>query len=103
MRLRSKYQEQKPPFTPFFFAMKDKRLNTKNKLSTPKSGTTAYIDYSTKNKILEVEFTAGKAYHYLEVELPVWEEYRELILAGGSSGEFVNRRIKPEYRFREIL
>lgn len=82
--------------------MKGIRLNTKNILYTPKSGTTTCIDYSIKNAILEVEFTGGKVYHYLKVEPPVWEEYKELILSGGSSGEFVNRKIKPKYAFTEI-
>lgn len=82
--------------------MKDKRLNTKNKTYTNKSGTTIYIDYSEKRKILEVEFTRDNVYHYLKVEPLVWEEYKELILSGGSSGEFVNQNIKFKYAFRKI-
>jgi len=81
--------------------MDGKELHSKNKLYTPKSGTTIYIDYSEKRKILEVEFTAG-LYHYLKVEPLVWEEYKELILSGGSSGEFVNQKIKFKYAFRKI-
>jgi hypothetical protein len=82
--------------------MDGKELHSKNKLYTPKSGTTIYIDYSEKRKILEVEFTAGNVYHYLKVEPLVWEEYRDLILSGGSSGEFVNQKIKPNYTLRKI-
>jgi hypothetical protein len=41
------------------------RLNIKNKLSTPESKATVYINYSEEKKILEVEFKGGKLYHYL--------------------------------------
>ncbi|WP_350340371.1 KTSC domain-containing protein [Paraflavitalea speifideaquila] len=45
----------------------------------------------------EVEFTGGKVYHYLHVKPEVWEDYKTLIRLGGSSGGYVNTRIKPFY------
>ena len=77
--------------------MKRKRHNSQNKIKTPQSETTVYIDYKAKKMELEVEFKEGKAYHYLNVPLPVWEEYRNIVLSGGSSGTFVNYEIKPTY------
>jgi len=81
--------------------MKSKRLNSKNKLNTPSSGTTNYVDYSAEKKILEVEFTGGKTYHYLNVEPAVWQNYKKVIMEGKSSGEFVNYFIKPNYSYEE--
>ena len=77
-------------------------LDTRNKILTPGSGTTAYIDYSEKNKILEVEFDGGHVYHYLAVEPERWEEYKEILKSGASSGIYVNTKIKPRYKYRRI-
>ena len=82
--------------------MKSKKLNTSNKLLTPQSGTTVYIDYLEDKKVLEVGFTATKSYHYFGVEPEVWLEYKDMVLSGGSSGEFVNKRIKPYFDYKEI-
>ena len=77
--------------------MKGRRLHTPNVLKTPDSGTTFLIDYSEKRRILEVEFTSRQVYQYKKVEPEVWKEYRDVVLSGGSSGNFVNTRIKPYY------
>lgn len=83
--------------------MKHKRLSRKNAIYTTRSsGTTVMVNYDTKEKILEVEFTHGRVYHYLKVEPRVWEEYKVIIKAGGSSGNFINTRIKPFYKDVEI-
>jgi len=82
--------------------MKTKRFYSSNKLYTPKSKSTIYIDYSATKKQLEVEFMGGKAYHYFNVEPEVWEEYKNIVLSGGSSGEYVNFIIKPKYKYKEI-
>ena len=83
--------------------MLHKRLNNTTKIYTPASGTTVYIDYSSKLRILEVEFSAGKTYHYHGVTPEVWNAYKHLIASGGSSGEFVNRKIKPKYPYTQII
>jgi hypothetical protein len=83
--------------------MKHKRLSRKNAIYTTRlSGTTVMINYDAKEKILEVEFTGGRVYHYLKVEPLVWEEYKAIFKAGGSSGNFIKTRIKPFYKDVEI-
>ena len=74
-----------------------KRLDRKNAIPTPGSQTTIAINYSEAEHILEVVFTGGKACQYMGVKPSVWEEYKQAVLTGGSSGTFVNTRIKPEY------
>ncbi len=82
--------------------MRSGELKTENKLSTPDSGTTIYIDYSEEKKILEVGYEGGKVYHYFDVEQSVWKKYKSLVLKGESSGIFVNTQIKPAYQYKEI-
>jgi hypothetical protein len=83
--------------------MKKKRLDKKTAIETPASGTTVLINYSTSRSILEVEFRGGRVYHYKKVERPKWEEYETIVLSGGSSGIFVNTKIKPFYEAEEII
>lgn len=83
--------------------MKHKRLSRKNAIYTTRSsGTTVMVNYAAKEKILEVEFTGGRVYHYFKVEPRIWKEYIALINAGGSSGTFINTRIKPFYKDVEV-
>jgi YD repeat-containing protein len=83
--------------------MKHKRVSRKNAIYTAhSSGTTVMVNYDEKGKILEVEFTGGRVYHYLKVESQIWEEYKAIIKAGGSSGTFINARIKPFYKDVEV-
>lgn len=77
--------------------MKSRRLHTPNVVKTPNSGTTLLIDYSENRRTLEVEFINRQVYQYKKVEPEVWKEYRDVVLSGGSSGNFVNTRIKPYY------
>ena len=78
-------------------------LNRKNAIQTPGSGTTIAINYSKAEHVLEVVFIGGKVYHYYGVEPEVWEEYKNVVLSGRSSGTFVNTRIKPHYlKFEEV-
>ena len=87
----------------FLFSMNKKaRLNSKNKLETPSSGTTIAIDYSAKDKLLEVQFLPGKVYHYKKVEPDIWRKYKEIVISGGSSGLFVNTEVKPFYEYYEV-
>lgn len=55
------------------------------------------INYSEPAHVLEVEFTGGRTYHYHPVEPKVWEHYKDIVNSGGSSGNFVNTVIKPNY------
>lgn len=82
--------------------MNRSRLGNKNVLFTPGSETTVMINYSDPLQILEVEFTGGRVYHYLNVGLSTWEEYKSIVKSGGSSGTFINTKIKPFYDAVEI-
>ena len=80
-----------------------KKPGRKNLLFTPESATTAALNYSDDLKILGVTYRDNnRVYNYLNVPVGVWEEYKELIQSGGSSGKFVNTRIKPFYKAVEI-
>ena len=81
-----------------------KRLNHQNRIYTRSSSTTTYINYSINRKILEVEFKdTGKAYQYFHVPQNVWDEYKQEVKSGGSSGKFYNKKIKPVYiEYEEI-
>ncbi|WP_256011556.1 KTSC domain-containing protein [Desertivirga xinjiangensis] len=83
--------------------MKTRLLNTRNKIVTPSSGTTNHVDYAEHKQVLEIAYTGGKTYHYYNVDLNVWNEYRTEVLNGGSSGVFVNTRIKPVYHNYEQI
>lgn len=78
------------------------RLNRKNAVFTPHSGTTVLINYDNIRHILEVEFFNSKVYQYLHVPYTVWKQYKTIISEGGSSGGFLNSRIKPNYSYVEI-
>ena len=82
--------------------MNRKRLNKNNAVYTPVSGTTILINYSIKSHILEVEFAGGRVYHYYKVDPLLWEEYKSIIKLKGSSGSFVNTRIKPFFEDEEV-
>ena len=78
-----------------------KRLSWKNLITTPGSGTTTFINYDEDKNILEVGFADG-IYHYFSVPLSVWEQYKEFVDLGGSSGKFVNLIIKPNYDCQKL-
>lgn len=83
--------------------MRQRRLNSTNKIQTLLSRTTTYIDYSEEKQILEVGFFGGSVYQYKGVDSSVWDEYKQVIICGGSSGKFVNERIKPTYlSYRQV-
>lgn len=78
------------------------RLEAKNLIQTLKSGTTENLNYCNKTRVLEVEFKNGDVYHYKKVETEVWKEYKNEVLSGGSSGTFVNKKIKPFYEYDKV-
>ena len=83
--------------------MNRKRLSRKKAIYTSGlSDTTVLVNYDEKEKILEVEFTGGRVYHYLHVSPRLWQEYKDTLQRGDSSGKFVNTRIKPFYKYAEI-
>ena len=78
------------------------RLNKKHAVYTAKSGTTKMINYDRSRQILEVQFIEGDIYHYLHVPEKIWKDFLKEVKAGGSSGTFVNKIIKPVYKFIKI-
>jgi len=84
-----------------FLSMKDGR-KIKTYISTPGSGTTNFLKYYPERKILEIGFRSNEVYQYFKVPSSVWDEYREIVLSGDSSGVFFNNRIKDKYLFRKI-
>jgi KTSC domain-containing protein len=51
--------------------------------------------YSTSANILDIWFRGGDRYSYFDVPLGVYERLR----TAPSAGEYVNREIKPHYRY----
>lgn len=83
--------------------MKNKqRLRKRNAVFTKQSSTTSLINYSEDIGVLEVEFIDGHVHHYKEVELDKWEEYKEWVEEGRSSGYFLKKFIKPYYDVEEL-
>lgn len=59
--------------------MKQKLFNRSNRIFTPRSGTTIYINYSAVGRILEIAFNGRAIYHYFKVQSALWEEYKAII------------------------
>ena len=60
------------------------------------------INYSADEKILEIEYSNEKVYWYFDVPITVWKQLLKIIDTGESAGEFINKHIKPIYRFEEV-
>ncbi|AKU43609.1 hypothetical protein CPT_Seuss83 [Caulobacter phage Seuss] len=56
------------------------------------------IGYTENNETLEVEFKNGGVYQYFEVPKSVYFELME----AESKGQYLNRSIKPAYRFEKV-
>jgi hypothetical protein len=80
-----------------------KRLSRKNAIYTPRSHTTRMINYEGAHHVLEVEFINDGVYQYLKVPPSVWNEYKSEVLSDGSSGIFLNKKIKPFYEPKKII
>lgn len=79
-----------------------KRLNKRTAVLTPASSITTLINYSEDLQILEVEYTEDRIYHYKDVELEKWEEYKSWVEEGRSSGQFLKKYITPFYIADEL-
>ena len=56
------------------------------------------VGYEADIGILEIEFTSGSIYQYFDVPE---REYEELMNAA-SIGKYFNRKIKDNYRYRQV-
>jgi hypothetical protein len=82
---------------------KHKRLNEKNAIYTPRSTATVMVNYSEKDKTLEVEYKkSSEVVHYLKVPAKIWKKYQSSIISGESSGIFLNIWIKPYYKQKKL-
>lgn len=59
------------------------------------SSSVVSVGYSESTLVLEVEFTHGGVYQYLDV--PRW--CYDALLQSESVGNFVNTQVKPVYRY----
>ena len=75
---------------------------SKTYISTPGSGTTNFLKYYPERKILEIGFRSDEVYQYFKIPSSIWDEYREKVLSGDSSGFFFNNTIKDKYGFSKI-
>jgi hypothetical protein len=56
------------------------------------------VEYTPEERILDIWYTGGGRYAYLDVPPALYEE----LLGASSIGAFVNQRIKDHFAFREI-
>jgi lysyl-tRNA synthetase class 2 len=56
------------------------------------------VGYDAVTRTLEVEYAGGAVYRYVGVPPRAYD----LLLRADSIGAYVNRRIKPYYRFRRV-
>jgi hypothetical protein len=64
---------------------------------TVSSSAISSVGYDERSAVLEVEFSSGAVYDYLQVPEKV---YRALLKAP-SKGSFVSRRVRDRYEFRK--
>jgi hypothetical protein len=62
---------------------------------TVSSSAISSVGYDERSAVLEVEFSSGAVYDYLQVQKKV---YRALLKAP-SKGSFVSRRVRDRYEF----
>ncbi|MGH7230960.1 MAG: KTSC domain-containing protein, partial [Nitrospiraceae bacterium] len=62
------------------------------------SSTLRSAAYDPDHRTLILEYQGGSVYHYFHVPEHVFEE----LMKEDSKGRFVNYRIKPYYRYKEI-
>jgi hypothetical protein len=56
------------------------------------------FDYRPDRRILEVTFTTGRRYRYLDVPQKIYRDMR----ASFSKGEYFNRCVKPHFAFERV-
>lgn len=54
--------------------------------------------YDAAAKVLRARFKGGRLYDYLDVPRQSWAAFQ----AAESKGSYINRRIKPNFRFRRV-
>ena len=54
--------------------------------------------YDDEARTLDLWYAGGDRYHYFDVPMDVYRSLRE----ASSAGEYVNRQIKPNYRYETV-
>jgi len=62
------------------------------------SSTIATVGYDEEQRIMEIVFSDGRVYHYLEVP----PERALSLLRAESKGRFLNSEIKPNFGYRAV-
>ncbi|HEX6171497.1 MAG TPA: KTSC domain-containing protein [Chitinophagaceae bacterium] len=62
------------------------------------SSVVAAIRYDEKTSRLRVIFQSGSIYDYLNIPEKIYDEMKK----ASSKGEFLNKKIKPNYKFEKI-
>lgn len=57
------------------------------------------IGYDESSRVLEVEMLAGSVYRYFDVPVDVYSAF----LSASSKGTFLNKHVKPRFRFKRIV
>lgn len=56
------------------------------------------IGYDEESMILEVEFLNGRVYQYLDIPVPIWQQFKQ----SDSKGKFLHYTIKGNYRYIRV-
>jgi len=56
------------------------------------------VGYDPSTGTLEVEFHGGSVYEYSDVPEAVYQA----LMSASSKGSYLNRQVKPRYRFRQL-
>lgn len=76
------------------------RINKVNKLSAVvQSSNVKRVTYYTDRKVLSILYNNGGLYHYSDVPLSLYVK----LLTTKSKGKFVNKFVKPKFKFRKVL
>ena len=62
------------------------------------SSVVAAIRYDVRSSTLRVVYISGAVYDYKKVPQKIYEEMK----AASSKGEYLNKEIKPNYKFEKI-
>ena len=52
------------------------------------------IDYHAELKIIEIEYTGGKLYHYPGIDEKVWATFLQFVNVGSGLGTYINLDFK---------
>ncbi len=69
---------------------------------TTRSTTIHKVDYSEKDKSLDIEFRSGNIYRYYDVPQRLWKVFELYIECEGSPGSFFNEYIKNQFTSEKI-